>query len=136
MKHGWWGAAPKRAMTDLKLTRRRLLLAGSTCGLGFAAWSCAGWAGDNDTPWMHVALTRDPASGQWIRRFSGRAAPVDALPDPVTGALIRVREFFPNHHDPFPINDRLMLGEGGYMLRSLDRARMNMAPGAITSHGR
>lgn len=129
MKHVGWGVAPRGAMADFMPTRRRLLLAAATGGLGFAAWSCSGWAGDSDTPWMHVALTQDPATGQWIRRFSGRAAPVDALPDPVTGALIRVREFFPNQHDPFPINDRLMLGEGGYMLRTLDRARMGMAPG-------
>ena len=78
---------------------------------------------------MHTETFHDAASGQWIRRFSGRAAPREAFIDPDTGAIVRPRDLFPNQNDPFEINDRLQLGEGGYALRTLDRARMGMAPG-------
>lgn len=78
---------------------------------------------------MHTETFRDAASGQWIRRFSGRAAPREAFIDPDTGAVVRPRDLFPNQNDPFAINDRLQLGEGGYALRTLDRARLGMAPG-------
>lgn len=78
---------------------------------------------------MHTETFRDAASGQWIRCFSGRAAPREAFIDPDTGAIVRPRDLFPNQNDPFAINDRLQLGEGGYALRTLDRARLGMAPG-------
>jgi hypothetical protein len=115
--------------TGSAMTRRAMLLSGTALAVGFAFWLPTGKAGTEIAPMMRIDLAKDPANGQWTRSFSGRAAPADVLHDPNTGSAVRVRDLFPNRNDPFAISDRLQLGEGGYRLKTPDRARMGLAPG-------
>lgn len=85
-------------------------------------------ASAGEAPMMRTA-TQTGEDGP-VRTFAGRAAPPPSLRDPRTGREIRIYDFFPNDHDPFPIATDRELGEGGYALKTPDRGLAGVIPSA------
>jgi hypothetical protein len=66
--------------------------------------------------------------GQWVRDFAGHAYPPETLPRPNGDGLVHVHAAFPSANDPFAINLALRLGDGGFGLKTIDRALMGEIP--------
>lgn len=64
-----------------------------------------------------------------IRRFEGPAAPPVSVIVPGAAERIDFHARFPNPRDPFAVNTKLKLGNGGFGLRTVDRGLMGVFPG-------
>jgi hypothetical protein len=74
--------------------------------------------------------TQKQDDGAIIRTFAGPASPPRSVMDVRTGREVRIHEFFPNPNDPFAIDVRRQLGEGGYGLQTPDRGLSGVIPAA------
>ena len=80
---------------------------------------------------MMRATTLKMEDGVVVRAFAGRAAPPAVVLDSRTGREVHIYEYFPSPNDPFAINPRLQLGEGGYGLKTVDRGLSGAIPSPI-----
>lgn len=110
------------------LSRRTAFLRATTLVLGATLGYPSRGSEPDPIRLMSWKLEVDPVDGRSIRRFAGRAAPTEILTDPETGVRVRIRDLFPGRAAPFPIDDRLQLGDGGWGLRCVDRAGMGLSP--------
>lgn len=110
------------------LSRRTAFLRATTLVLGATLGYPSRGSEPDPIRLMSWKLEVDPVDGRSIRRFAGRAAPTEILTDPETGVRVRIRDLFPGRAAPFPIDDRLQLGDGGWGLRCVDRSGMGLSP--------